>query len=438
MSDSTAIDDDDKQRKPQSIKGVDRRSFVKGTATGGVALSFSLAGCTSSLGGDSGQIKVGSLSDRSGALAVYGNPMTKATKLAVDQINADGGLLDREVKLVNPDPQSNNQRYKDLARRLILEEEVDVLLGGISSASREAIRPIINENKQLYFYPALYEGGVCDEYTYLTGPVPTQQIRPLVKYMVNEFGSDCYTLAADYNFGQISALWTKRYLEEFGGNLVGEEFIPLSVSNFGSTINRVQNKNPDWIMSLLVGGNHVQFFKQAESTGLEKPMGSTVQVGASYEHKTLAAPVLENMHVSFNYVEELPNDRNQTFVKNFRQKFSDTPYINQHAQSQYTSLKFWQKAVEQAGTVDQKAVNTELEKGPSLNAPEGEIALDPETHHTNHDIHLIRVTKDHSLEFLKTYDNVKPEWLAQRCKLASESTWENPTTKQFLPKEGSS
>lgn len=419
----------------ESTPTADRRTVLKGAAAGGTALSMGLAGCTSILGGgDSGAIKVGSLSDRSGSLAVYGNPMTKATQLAVDQINADGGLLDRDVELLNPDPQSTNQRYKDLARRLILEDNVDLLLGGISSASREAIRPIIDENQQLYFYPALYEGGVCDEYTYLTGPVPTQQIRPLVEYMVNEFGPDCYTLAADYNFGQISALWTRRYLEEFGGNLLDEEFIPLSVSDFGSSINRVQNQDPDWIMSLLVGGNHVQFFKQAESSGLQKPMGSTVQVGASYEHNTLAPPVLEDMHVSFNYVEELPSERNQQFVSNFREQFPNTPYINQHAQSQFMSLLFWKKAVEAAGTVDQEAVNTELEKGISINAPEGDVTIDPKTHHTNHNMHIIRVGDDHSLEFLDTIDNIKPEWLAQRCKLASESTWSDPITQQFTPK----
>lgn len=430
----------DKNRSNENLATTQRRTFLKETATGGAAISFGLAGCMSTFsGGDEGPIKIGSLSDRSGELAVYGGPMTKATQLAVDQINDDGGLLGRDVKLINPDPQSSNQQYKDLAQKLILEDEVDVLLGGISSASREAIRPIVNENKQLYFYPALYEGGVCDEYTYLTGPVPTQQIRPLVEYMIEEFGPNCYTMAADYNFGQLSALWTRRYLDEFGGNLAGEEFIPLSVSDFGSSINRIQNEDPDWIMSFLVGANHVQFFKEADSTGLKKPMGSSVQVGASFEHKTLSASVLENMHVSFNYVQELKTERNQAFVQEFMDKYPDTEYINQHAQSQYMSLQFWQKAVEQAETVNQKDVGAQLEEGIEIDAPEGDAAIDPSTHHTNHDIHLLRVTQDHSLEEIKTIEGITAEWLAERCELASsESTWENPTSKQLTPETNSS
>ena len=415
--------------------GSGRRGVLKGAAAGGLALTTGLAGCTDSLGGGSDTIKVGSLVDQSGPLAVYGNPMAKATQLAVDRINDDGGLLDRDLELVQQDPQSSNDKYQSMARRLILEENVDVLLGGISSASREAIRPIVDENKQLYFYPALYEGGVCDEYTYLTGPVPTQQIRPLVEYMLDEYGENVYVMAADYNFGQISTLWTRRYVDEMGGNVVNEEFVPLSVSDFNSSINRIEDADPDWIMSFLVGANHVQFFKQANSQGLQKPMGSTVQVGASYEHKTLSSPVLEDMHVSFNYLDELDTERDDEFASDFREKYPETEYINQHAQSQYLSVQFWQKAVKQAGTVDQKEVNGELEKGTEVRAPEGDVALDPATHHTNHVMHIFRVREDHSITEVETVQDIQPTWLQERCSLASDSTWDDPHTEQYTPSE---
>jgi branched-chain amino acid transport system substrate-binding protein len=338
------------------------------------------------------------------------------------------------VELINPDPQSDNQQYQNLARRLILEDDVDVLMGGITSASREAIRSdIIDENQQLYFYPALYEGGICDEYVYMTGPTPTQQLRPLIDYMVEEFGSNVYTLAADYNFGQISALWADRYVQDNGGSIVGEEFIPLSVGDFGSTIDRVESADPDWIMSLLVGNNHVSFFSQAESSGLQKPMASTVQVGASYEHKTLSPPNLEGMHSAWNYLEELPTDRNQEFVDRFYDMFPDTQYINQHAESQYISCLLYEAAVEEAGTTDQSAVNDVLESGISVEAPQGTVAVDPATHHLTHSITLTRVEEDHSLEFLGTTENVEPTWLQERCNLASESTWDDPTSEFFQP-----
>lgn len=434
------LEDDYEQGRGSSEKprrgndGWNRRSVLKGAVAGAAVVSTGLAGCTGSLtGGGGGPIRVGSLSDRSGPLAVYGNPMTQATELAVAQINDDDGLLDREVELINPDPQSSNDQYQNLARRLILEDEVDILLGGISSASREAIRPIIDENKQLYFYPALYEGGVCDEYTYLTGPEPTQQIEPLVEFMLDEFGPNVYTLAADYNFGQISALWTERLVDQNNGSLVGEEFIPLSVSDFGSTINRIESENPDWLMSFLVGANHIQFFEQFHSEGLEKPMGSTVQAGASYDHLTLNPPLLTDLYISFNYVEELPGERNEEFVNNFRDMFPDAPYINQHAQSQYMSLMFWRTAVENTDTVEMSEVSAELESGIGIEAPEGDVQIDPATHHTNHDIHILRVDENHELNALQTIEDINPTWLQERCQLASESTWDDPITEQFIP-----
>lgn len=411
---------------------VDRRTALK---AGGTALIASFAGCAGQGGGgDGGPIQVGLLADRTGSISVYGVPMTSAAQLWQSEVNDNGGLLGREVELINPDPQSDNQQYQNLARQLILDDNVDVLMGGITSASREAIRSdIVDENQQLYFYPALYEGGICDEYVYMTGPTPTQQLRPLINYMVEEFGGNVYTLAADYNFGQISALWADRYVQDTGGSIVGEEFIPLSVGDFGSTIDRVESADPDWIMSLLVGNNHVSFFSQAESSGLQKPMASTVQVGASYEHRTLSPPNLEGMHSAWNYLEELPTDRNQEFVDRFYDMFPETQYINQHAESQYISCLLYEAAVEEAGTTDQSAVNDALESGISVEAPQGTVAVDPETHHLVHNITLTRVEEDHSLEFLGTTESVEPTWLQERCSLASESTWEDPTSEFFQP-----
>ncbi len=411
---------------------INRRTALK---TGGAALLASLAGCSGgSTGGGGGPIQVGLLADRTGAISVYGTPMNNATQLWQSEVNDNDGLLGREVEVNNPDPQSDNQQYQNLARQLILDDNVDVLMGGITSASREAIREdIVDENQQLYFYPALYEGGICDEYVYMTGPTPTQQLLPLIEYMVDEFGGDVYTLAADYNFGQISALWANRYVEDNGGSIVGEEFIPLSVSDFGSTIDRVESEDPDWIMSLLVGNNHVSFFSQAESAGLQKPMASTVQIGASYEHKTLSPPNLEGMHSTWNYLEELPTDRNEAFVDRFYEMFPETQYINQHAESQYVSCLLYEAAVEEAGTTEQPEVNEALESGITVEAPQGDVALDPATHHLVHSMSLTRVTEDHNLEFIEESDPIEPSWLQERCSLGTESTWEEPTSEFFQP-----
>lgn len=426
----------DADRKKSTRPKSSRRQLLKLAGASGIGLMT--AGCISNVGttgesGGDGPIKLGELQDRSGALAPYGVPKHKAAELAVKQINDDGGLLDRDVELIAPDPQSSNKKYKNLANRLVLEDNVDVLVAAVTSSAREAIRPIVDKNKQLYFYPEQYEGGVCDEYTFVTGAAPTQQVRPLVPMMINEYGPKCYILAADYNFGTISAAWTRHYLDEHGGELVGEEFIPVSVSEFGSTVNRVQEKDPDWVMSLLVGANHNSYYKQAHSAGAHRPMASSTAVLTGFEHKTLPTPVLKDMYVGGNYMEELPTERNEKFVDAFRGMFPDTPYVTQSAVDEYNAIQYWAKAAEKVGTVDQQEVQTRLEEGLVIESPEGDVRLSGETHHMWHDIHVARVDEEHNVNLIKTENNLEPSWLKSKCSLnTEESTWEDPVTKQFL------
>src|SRR5690606_18863928 len=129
----------------------------------------------------------------------------------------------------------DNTRFQQMARRLIQSDKVDVIFGGFSSASREAIRPIMGRAGMMYWDNNQYEGGVCDTNTFVTGAVPEQQFSTLIPWMMEKFGKNVYTIAADYNFGQISAEWVRNIVENQGGKMVGEEFIPLSVSQFGQT-----------------------------------------------------------------------------------------------------------------------------------------------------------------------------------------------------------
>ena len=191
---------------------------------------------------------------------------------------------------------------------MIQQDQVDVLVAGFASAEREAIRPIVDQFSQLYFYTNQYEGGVADANTFCTGPVCEQQVIPTVQYMVENFGPNCYTIAADYNFGQLTAAWTRAFIPLVGGNIVGEEFIPLSVSEFSQVIARIQQTNPDWVMTLLVGQNHHNYYPQAAAAGLKYPMASTVNMAQGYEHKRFPPPSLANMHNAIQYQMEVPTD----------------------------------------------------------------------------------------------------------------------------------
>ncbi len=154
--------------------------------------------------------------------------------------SGEKGILGRELQLLKADGQSNNAVWQQLARKLIQEDKVDVLVAGFASAEREAIRPIVDQAKQLYFYTNQYEGGVADANTFCTGPVCEQQVIPTVQYMVEKFGPKCYTIAADYNFGQLSEKWTRKIAKENGAEVIASEFFPLDVNQFGPTIGKIQ------------------------------------------------------------------------------------------------------------------------------------------------------------------------------------------------------
>ncbi len=358
-------------------------------------------------------IKIGLLECRSGTFALHGYPKYLAAQLAVKEINDKGGVLGRQLEIIAPDPQSDTRRYQELTRMLIEEEGVDVLFAAAASAHREAIRPIVDEENMLYFYNNQYEGGVADKLVFCTGPVPEQQIDPVIKFAVEKFGKRMYILAADYNFGRLSATWTKVIGKKYGVEVVGEEYIPLGVSQFASSLERIQEAKPDFIAMYITGDNHAAFYPQAQAAGLKIPYVTSVNVAQGYEHKRFPPPTLEGMYIGVHYVEELDTPANADFVKRFRAMFPDVPYIGEMTEDTYVGINLYAMAVEKAGATDIPRVIEAIESGLTFDAPEGKITLDPKTHHLVRDIRIVEVDKNHNLHFPATFKQIEPYWLSR-------------------------
>jgi branched-chain amino acid transport system substrate-binding protein len=378
------------------------------------------------------------LDSKKGAIEVLdnGGEQTESDLLYADDADilipsGEKGLLGREVKLSAPDGQSNNRIWQQLARKLIQRDKVDVLVAGFSSAEREAIRPIVDRAKQLYFYTNQYEGGVADEFTFCTGPVCEQQVIPVVQYMVSKFGPKGYTLASNYNFGQLTAGWAKAYAPLVGGEIIGEEFVPLSVSQFSQIISKVQRAKPDWLMILLTGQNNTNYYPQASSAGLKFPMASTVNMMQGYEHLRFKPPALANMHNAVQYMAEIPTARNRAFVKRFFKMFPKDPYIGGMAQNTYFTIHMYAKAVRLAGTTDQETVRKVLESGWSIEAPEGAVFLEPATHHCVHHMRMARADEKQNISFVRDWPAIEPWWL-QRLGV---NLVRHPEHKQYVPDE---
>jgi branched-chain amino acid transport system substrate-binding protein len=468
--------------KGAAATGIAAATYLRGFSLGNPAMAQTGA-----------PIKLGFIEDQSGNLSVYGIQKLHAAQLAVKEINegktlkgaagigggqvgvmgqvaskppiiskegtdlaliSDGGskdktdlvfqeeadvlidsgekgVLGRELQLLSVDGQSNNALWQQLARRLIQQEKVDALVAGFTSAEREAIRPIVDQHKQLYFYTNQYEGGVADANTFCTGPVCEQQVIPTVQYMIEKFGPKGYTLAADYNFGQLTAAWTRAFVPLLGGEIIAEEFIPLSVSEFSQVIARVQQAKPDWVMTLLVGQNQQNYYPQAAAAGLKFPMASTVNMAQGYEHRRFAPPSLAGMHNAIQYQLEVPTSRNRAFVKRWMTMFPQDPYIGEMAQNTYFTIHLYAKAARLAGTVDQPTVKKALELGWNIEAPEGSVFLEPGTHHVAHPIRLAVADENHNVSFVRYWPMIQAWWL-QRLGV---NLIRNPEYKQYTPAE---
>ncbi|KYO52306.1 transporter substrate-binding protein (plasmid) [Tistrella mobilis] len=405
-----------------------RRSFLRSTAlaTGGL-IAAPMIMRHAALGSDD-PILIGSLHDQSGPVGTSGVPMVRALELGIEEVNAAGGVLGRPLKLVHYDTQSNIQLYTQYAQQIALKDKVAVIHGGITSASREAIRPIFDRYKTLYFYNTLYEGGVCDRNIFCTGTTPAQTVEKLVPYSLERWGKKVYILAADYNYGQITAKWMEKYTRDNGGEVLAIDFFPLDVTNFGSTISKIQQAKPDVVFSALVGGNHTAFYRQWAAAGLKGsiPISSTT-FGLVNELAALEPAESNGIVSGYGYYEELKTDASVKFVSALKEKFPGIPYISELAAGTYEGFHLWVKAAQQAKSIDRMKVIEALETGLSFDGPTGKVTLDKATHHSVRNAFLAEA-KDKLWDVVASYPDQKPSDTAAVCDLVK-----NPNdNKQYV------
>lgn len=394
-----------------------RREFLKHASLSSATLAVGPSLLASkALAADS--ILVGGIHDLSGGLDLYGKPMADALILATEEINAAGGLLGQEVKLITQDPQSSMQQYTQIAQKMALGDKVAVVQGGMTSSSREVIRPVLKKANTLYFYNTQYEGGVCDRNTFCTGATPAQNLAYGVPEVINRFGKKIYIVAADYNYGQIVSSWVQKYAKDVGAETVAVEFFPLDVSEFGPTIQKIQAAAPDMVFSALVGGAHVSFYRQWAAAGMNTkiPMASST-FSHGQEQVVLSPEESNGIVVLASYFESVDNLANKAFVENFRARFgADYPAITEFASATYQGMHLWAEAVRQAGTTDRMSVIEALEAGVAFDGPSGKVTVVKQTHHVNCDARLATVN-DRQFEITNTWEQQPSSDTAAVCDL---------------------
>jgi urea transport system substrate-binding protein len=234
-------------------------------------------------------------------------------------------------------------------------------------------------------------------------------------------------LAADYNYGQITAKWVAHYVKQRGGSIAQTSFFPLDVSDFGSTIAKIQQEKPDSVCAALVGGAHLSFFRQWAASGMNKriPLFSTT-FGVGNEHLALSAAEGDGILIAGNFSQEEQSAANKDFLARWAKRYGDTKIVHEIAVSQYQGIMLWAEAVKKAGSLDREKLIKTLESGVSIQGPAGLVAMDAKTHHASLDIKVMDV-KGQKLTIKQAFKQRPPSDTAKSCDLAK-----NPNeNKQF-------
>jgi branched-chain amino acid transport system substrate-binding protein len=368
----------------------------------------STASVLKAAGADGEPIRIANILDRTGGLNIYSLKQIKAVSMAVEEINAAGGLLGRPIELVFYDSQSNNQMNSQYMTQALVRDKAAAVFAGVTSSSREVMRPIAKKFRGLLFYNSMYEGGVCDKRHVCVAQVPAQQLAPLVPAVVESYGKKAFIIGADYVYPHTTAKWIQKYTREAGGEDIGVEFFPLDVSNFAPVISRIQAAKPDVVWSILVGSANNAFYRQYESTvGKANIPLASCMFGIGREQVYMSADEAAGIMNTTPFHDGLPTDKAQEFVRNFKAYSGEDDYVGDYAEYGYRGVNIWANAVKKAGDPDPDAVIAALD-GVQFDSPGGMVTIDGQTNHAVMDIHRVITNRNQSWDHIETYSQIQP------------------------------
>jgi len=336
-------------------------------------------------------IRVGVLHSQSGTMAISEGPVVRATLLAIDEINAAGGLLGRRIEPIVVDGRSDPQTFAREARRLIVGENVSVIFGCWTSASRKMVKPEVEKLGHLLFYPVQYEGLESSPNIVYTGAAPNQQIIPAVKWSFDKIGRRFFLVGSDYVFPHVANMIIRDHVNALRGEVVGEEYILLGSNDVDAIVRKIVVTRPDVILNTINGDSNVAFFRALRAAGISPHQIPTVSfsIGES-ELKTMPGLPMTGDYAVWNYFQAVEGDANRDFVRGYRTKYGPANTTSDPMEAAYFGVHLWAQAVIDAETDDVASVREAI-KRQSWNAPEGVVYVDPENRHTWKTVRIGRV-----------------------------------------------
>ena len=358
---------------------------------------------------DEAPIRVGILHSMTGTLAISVRPVVDATLLAIEEINAQGGLLGRKLEPVIADGASDSDAFAAEAERLITQEKVSVVFGCWTSSSRKAVGPVFEKHNHLLFYPVQYEGLEQSPNIIYNGATPNQQVMPAVSYALANFGPRVFLVGSDYVFPRTANEIIRDQVSALGGETVGELYLPLGGKNVAPMIDAIVAAKPDVILNTINGDSNIAFFRALREAGITPDRLPVVSFSVSEtELPELGAEAMAGNYAAWNYFQTVDTPENRAFLEKFRARFGADRVVSDPLEAAYFGVMLWAQAVRAAGSAESAAVLAKI-RGQGMHAPGGLAYIDGPTQHTWKYARIGRIRPDGQFDIVWSSDKpVRP------------------------------
>ena len=351
-------------------------------------------------------VKVGLLHSLTGTMSISEIAVRDAELLAIEEINAAGGILGCQIKVVEEDGKSNPRMFAEKARKLLMEDKVATIFGCWTSDSRKAVQPVVEDLYGLLWYPVQYEGFEASPNIMYMGASPNQQVIPAIDFCSEKLGKRMYLIGSDYVFPHTCNAIIKSQLKHLGGTCVAEVYVPMHEADFTKIVKEIKELKPDVIINTLNGSSNQSFFSQLKYSGLDAEDIPVMSFSVSEsEIKSIGADKLKGHYLAWNYFESTATAKNTRFVANFKKEFGDNIAVGDPEEAAYNAVNLWASACARAGTFDVEAVRIAA-KGISYIAPEGIVTIDGSNQHLYKIIRIGKIDERGQVEEL--YSSTAP------------------------------
>jgi ABC-type branched-subunit amino acid transport system substrate-binding protein len=390
-----------------SIEDFTRRDAFKRFAAGGAGLAFGgglLAGCGSGSGGGGGAaakgaIKIGALTDLTGAFGVVGKANQAIAQFTVDEINAAGGVLGRQLELVVVDGASDPATSAKVAGQLVNRDKVAMVIGGVTSAEREAVKGIIaGRGRTLYVWPASYEGGECDENVWNVGAVPNQQVDPTVDYLLGKGAKTFYLCGNDYSYPRNVLKAARARIEAGGGKVLGEDYIPIAATDAPELVTKTISSKADAVFEVVILPASVPYIKGIIDGGYKG-----IVAGTLFDETVISlfGKQAQGLIGAQDFFQGISDEFSKQKFAEFTQKYPKAPFGSAlNSPAWYRGIYLWKAAVEKAGSTDLAKVNEAMDSVSADKLIGGPAKMVPGTRHCELTLFLGEMQGDGSVKVL--------------------------------------